>query len=619
MSAFESSPDTLLNPFLAALDPLSSRRVLLFSGKGGVGKTTVSALAALHFSRTRKVILFTTDPASNLGDLFPDGESENLRLVAVEATKLYQQFLDENLEQFLELGDRGTFLEREEMRRFFELALPGVDELMAWLHIGDLATANRDALLIVDTAPTGHALRMLAAQMHFQHLGEALEAMQEKHRGMIRQFMRREVRDALDAFLETFRGRMDSHRALLTDPGVTGLIPVTLAEEWVVEQTERLMAEVEGQGIDIPFVVINRTSVCDCRLCAGRREREERAQSAFRPQKTVNIPRSCVPLDTRNHLQQFLSGTLPVAPAPVVSGPAATQPLTMGQAKMLFLAGKGGVGKTSSAASIALQLAERFPEKHFTIISVDPAHSLRDVFAHEPPPANLTVETIDTRAKWERFRENLGDEIRRALDALTPGHMTLTYDAATMEKLVDIAPPGADELFAITRLSDLAADETQAMVIVDTAPIGHFLRLLELPNTAGEWVREFMRILLHYRELVAPGALGAELVQASRSLTALDQFLRSDRASVVLVTRPERVVVAETRRLSDELVRRGVHIGGLIANYVTPANDCPCDRIARSYEMANLASLHGEPVIVERRDLPVTKLAEIEKLVPLQA
>ena len=129
-----------------------------------------------------------------------------------------------------------------------------------------------------------------------------------------------------------------------------------------------------------------------------------------------------------------------------------------------------------------------------------------------------------------------------------------------MKKLVDIAPPGADELFAVSRLADLAADETQEKVIVDTAPTGHFLRLLELPKTAGDWVREFMRILLRYREIVPPGQLGEELVNASRAMHLLEATLRSERSTVIVVTRPERVVIAETKRLLDSIRQRSMHV-----------------------------------------------------------
>lgn len=280
-------------------------------------------------------------------------------------------------------------------------------------------------------------------------------------------------------------------------------------------------------------------------------------------------------------------------------------------ARLIFLAGKGGVGKTTCAASIALRLART---QKVTVISVDPAHSLRDVFANQQPPENLTVEAIDTRAKWARFRETIGTQIEDAVDALTPRGFSLTHDSEAMKKLIEIAPPGADELFAITRLAKLLAEGTTT--VVDTAPTGHFLRLLDLPRVAGEWVREFMRLLLKYRELIPAGSLGEELVNASRSLKAVDEALHADHTAVYVVTRPERIVVAETRRLLDTLRERGINVGGVIANYVTPENDCPCDRSMRSYELEALASLTPS-ITIERRDAPVTRLDELAALVPL--
>ncbi|HYR30023.1 MAG TPA: ArsA family ATPase, partial [Thermoanaerobaculia bacterium] len=283
---------------------------------------------------------------------------------------------------------------------------------------------------------------------------------------------------------------------------------------------------------------------------------------------------------------------------------------------LTFLAGKGGVGKTTCSASIALQLAQKHPAKKFTVISVDPAHSLRDVFATEVPPPNLTVEIIDTRAKWRRFRESVGTKIEDAFDALTPRGMSLGHDSEAMKKLIEIAPPGADELFAIIRLADLIADESIAGIVVDTAPTGHFLRLLDLPRTAGEWVREFMRLLLKYRELIPSGSLGEELVRASRALKSVDEALHSSDAAVFVVTRPERIVVAETERLLANLRQRGINVAGVIANYVTPENDCACDRSMRAHELAALEPL-DVAVTIERRDEPVTRLAELAALVPL--
>jgi arsenite-transporting ATPase len=367
--------------------------------------------------------------------------------------------------------------------------------------------------------------------------------------------------------------------------------------------------------------------------CDRRRDGEARKRLG----NVVDAPRACVPLDTAETIERW---SAPRRGGTEVPGSSARKPqlqrrdpsasLRAGSAEpagetpalriaaLNFLAGKGGVGKTTAAASIALQLAARAPDKKYTVISVDPAHTLSDVFAVEAPPANLTVETIDTRAKWRRFRDSLGEEIERAIGAITPGGMTVAYDADAMKKLVEIAPPGADELFAIIRLADLIADEEQAAIIVDTAPTGHFLRLIDLPRTAGEWVREFMRILLRYRELIAPGSLGEELIRASRALHALDEAMRSDSTRVIVVTRPERVVIAESKRLVAEVERRGMHIGGVIANYITPENDCACDQSLRGFELEELARFGREDVLtIARRDAPVIDLGELAKLVPI--
>ena len=599
-----------------AFDELASRRVLLFGGKGGVGKTTVSVAAALHLAQSgREVVLFTTDPASNLGDfLSANGQqpTANLTIEALNADQLYAKFLDKNLPAFLELGDRGTYLDKDELRRFFELSLPGVDELMAWMRIGELAEANPAATVIVDTAPTGHTLRMLSSADHFRQFAEALESMQAKHRGMVRQFTRQRSRDQLDDFLDAFAAQARRRRELLTDPQRAAFVPVTLSEPWVVEQTQRLIAELE---IDVPFVVLNRAVLdpdCDRDRARAARDAEGRARFG----RVVDAPRSCVPLDSAERIAAWSRSVIPSredgegSPAHVRRGSLAS----LGMTRVTFLAGKGGVGKTTCSASIALQLAKT---KKTTVISVDPAHSLRDVFAHEPPPPNLTVETIDTREKWRRFRDALGEEIERAVAALSPGgNFTVAYDGEAMKKLVEIAPPGADELFAVDRLAEIIADDAVEAIVVDTAPTGHFLRLLDLPKTAGEWVREFMRILLRYRELVPPGSLGEELIRASRALHALEETLRSDATRVLVVTRPERIVVAESRRLIEEIERRGMLVGGVIANYVTPENDCACDRSMRGYEGEALQEL-GPVVIVERRDEPVTLLADLAALIPV--
>ena len=555
----------------AALDSIADKRVVLFGGKGGVGKTTIAKRAALHWAQTREVV--------------------SLSVESLDANALYADFLAKNLDAFLEIGDRGTYLDREELRRFFELSLPGVDELMTWMRIGELAEEHPSAIVVVDTAPTGHTLRMLASGDHFRQLGNALDAMQEKHRSMVFQFTRRDVRDAIDAFIDDFESRAQRRRELLTTHGA--FVPVFLSEPWVVSQTIALIRDV---GLPVPFAVLNRaigsTSDCELDVVRAQRDREARERMGL---EVVEVERRCGP-ESRVLSPESTS----------------TQHSALSTQDLVFLAGKGGVGKTTCAASIALQQT-----KKTVVISVDPAHSLRDVFANEKPPANVTVEIVDTKARWSRFRETLGAEIEKAIDSLTPRGVSVAHDGEAMKHLIAIAPPGADELFAIQRLAELVSDASIEMVIVDTAPTGHFLRLLDLPKTATEWVHELMRILLRYRELVSSATLGEELIAFSRALKELDAALHSDRTSVIVVTRAEEMVVAETKRLAEEVERRGLRVGGVIANYLTPDNACKCDQTMRASELAILGALDRDVDTIERRDAPVTSLAELASLVPL--
>jgi len=247
------------------LRALATRRVILFGGKGGVGKTTIARKAAEVIP---KAILVSVE--------------------SLDAHALYRRFLDQHLDQFLEIGDRGTYLDREELRRLFELSLPGVDELMTWMHIGELAEQNPESTVIVDTAPTGHTLRMLSSSEHFRQFALALDAMQEKHRAMVRQFTRREPRDAMDAFIEDFDARATRWRELIAT-----FVPVMLSEPWVVEQTARLIEELHG--LEVPFVILNRAvHDIDCDLDRERAKRDEVARKRFA--NVVDFPRSCVPL-----------------------------------------------------------------------------------------------------------------------------------------------------------------------------------------------------------------------------------------------------------------------------------------------------------------------------------
>jgi arsenite/tail-anchored protein-transporting ATPase len=602
--------------FLDRLTADTRARVLLFGGKGGVGKTTIASIAALHLASRGPVILFSTDPASNLPDLFAEGSPlPSLTVEPFRSKELWETFLQRNLETFVEIGDRGTYLDRDEIRRLLELAIPGVDELAGWMRIGELAERSPESTIVIDTAPTGHTLRLLGSSGHFGQISIALEQMQAKHSALVAQLTRRSVRDEIDEFIESFRSEWERRTAVLSDPSTSAFIPLLLPEPWVIAQTARLIEAVRRAGLHVPFAVLNRSRCwCGCPGCALLCEREEKAARSF-SLPVISAPESPFPLATASDLLRWIAGESPESGLSLSRAGRESEPLALsGDSKLVFFAGKGGVGKTTVASSVALQIAAARPGSRFVIISVDPAHALRDVFASEQPPPNLAVEVVDTRARWERFRERMGREIEQAVEGLTPSHFSLSHDSDVISSLLDMAPPGADEIFAISRLADLLDDPSIERVFVDTAPTGHFLRLLDLPRDAGEWVRELMRLLLRYKELVPPGALAEELLESSRSLRRVGDALASGSSETIVVTRAGELVASETERLLAELEERRMKIGGLVINAVEEEDGCAISASSRSFSPGGEIRV----TIVPRAGEPPATLGALRGLVPLE-
>ncbi len=263
-------------------------------------------------------------------------------------------------------------------------------------------------------------------------------------------------------------------------------------------------------------------------------------------------------------------------------------------ATLVFVGGKGGVGKTTVAATIALSLARERRARRVLLLSTDPAHSLADVFATAvgdravtlpKAPPNLFVREVDAAAALATRRR----DIDAALDEIA-GSLRAAWDVRAND-LMDLAPPGIDELFGLLSVFEARADYD--VIIVDTAPTGHALRLLEMPETARAWVQMLMRVLLKYRTLVRPGKLAAELVDVSKSIRAFQATLR-DRTStrVLVVTRAAQLPRRETARLVARLERLGLHVSGIVVNALTPrAGTCRRCRRTRTAEQRELAAL----------------------------
>src|SRR5262249_2006874 len=140
----------------------------------------------------------------------------------------------------VEIVDRGTYLDRPEIDGLVDAALPGADEIFGLLALADVVERPRGpARIVVDTAPTGHTLRLLALPDTFRAVLDMLELMQDKHRFVVTALARRYTPDAADAFLDEMRARVDGLKRALTDERSLAAVVVTRAEQMVAAETQR--------------------------------------------------------------------------------------------------------------------------------------------------------------------------------------------------------------------------------------------------------------------------------------------------------------------------------------------------------------------------------------------
>jgi arsenite-transporting ATPase len=292
-------------------------------------------------------------------------------------------------------------------------------------------------------------------------------------------------------------------------------------------------------------------------------------------------------------------------------------------ARLLLFGGKGGVGKTTVAAASALRLAQANHSSRILLMSTDPAHSLSDVLdtviGDQPAaicgaPNNLHVRELDAAAAFAVRRANLEVALNEISTTFGAGALTVA-SRGSVSSLMELAPPGIDELFGILEVADVLwpvrygtasspwrtcgahdrrlASNAYDLVIVDTAPTGHALRLVEMPDTAREWVQALLRVLLKYRQLVRPGELAAELVDLSKSIRGLRDLLHDPHETrFVVVTRASAMARFETERLVARLFDMKLAIPAIIVNAMTRApGRCAWCRAIVAAERQELAKL----------------------------
>ena len=595
-----------------------SFRYLFFGGKGGVGKTTAASATALYLlnklKKDESILLFSTDPAHSLSDsldvkignrLVEVKQVRGARLFAYEmdASLALERFRTEHGKVLAEIAERGTLLDEEDINELLSLSLPGMDEVMSLFELSELDREGKYAHIVVDTAPSGHTSRLLRLPAVFDRMVKALDLMGDKHRYILAHFARRRpVADAVDVFLQDLSRRIEAVRTLLHDKEQTSFTLVTIPEAMGVRETERYLDLLTEQGVPVRDLIVNRVEQEHeaCEYCRARVRSQrpwlkeiERLFRDLQIRYVPLMPKEVRGVDELKKIGKLIWEERVATEGHPYSSKRKAQPgkaietnskFALVARKIVIFGGKGGVGKTTAAAAYALALAQAEPKQKLLVFSTDPAHSLSDSFAEEiggqkngvAGCANLDGMEIDPGKWFEELKQRYRTWTDELFDSLSGGsRMEIKFDREAMRELVELTPPGIDEIAALGTISDLLDLERYQTLVLDTAPTGHLIRFLELPQVALSWIRTFMKLLLKYKDVMRANQVAEELVALSKSIKKVLALLTDpERCEFVGVAIPERMSLAETIDLAQSLEKLKVPMDKLLINGVVPVNDC---------------------------------------------
>jgi arsenite/tail-anchored protein-transporting ATPase len=284
-------------------------KLVLFGGKGGVGKTTCASSAGLFLAKEGfKTLVISTDPAhsvsDSLGQKIGDEIKEikgvkNLSALEVNAQKALSQFKIKYEAQIMKIFDTSTYLDQEDIDSIFALPIPGIDEVMGFNTIVDLIEEAKFDKYVVDTAPTGHALRLLTLPGLLDEWIKVLAKMRWKYRYMVETFAGKYKPDKGDDFLVEMKRTVKRIEGLLKDQKRCEFVAVTIPEDMAISETERLVSDLNGYGIKVKQLLVNNVLESrDCQFCRERSKAQEEYIKEIR-KKFGNLKTTIIPLQPR--------------------------------------------------------------------------------------------------------------------------------------------------------------------------------------------------------------------------------------------------------------------------------------------------------------------------------